>query len=149
LGERLFAPLRLVDRPLGPCVRRPSTFPAPSLSTLRVSFLLSRTFARPGNGKIRGAIRYRQLQPLTIPVYRSSAGVFSTPRIRTPLGPFGSSWSFYRTVSTSDALFVTHGHARVGIRTARSARPRVTLPFGMMTRKRLTHESEDSVSPCR
>jgi hypothetical protein len=45
--------------------------PAPSLSTSRVSFLLSRAFARSGNGKIRGAIRYRQLQPLTIPAYRS------------------------------------------------------------------------------
>jgi hypothetical protein len=35
----------------------------------------------------------------------------------------GTSKSLHRTVSTSDALFVTPRHVRVGIRTARSARP--------------------------
>jgi len=88
----------------------------------------SQAFARPGERKISGAIRYRQLQPLAIPAYRST-GTFSVPRIRTPLGPSRSSWSLHRTVSTSDVLVVTLRHARVGIRTARSARPVVTPPL--------------------
>jgi hypothetical protein len=38
-------------------------------------------------------------------------------------------WSLHRTVSTSDVLVVTLRHARVGIRTARSARPCATPPL--------------------
>lgn len=128
VGRRLFAPLQLVGCPFGLCVRRPSTCLRHRCRRSECLPNLSQAFARPGNEKISGAIRYRQLQPLTIPAYRST-DAFSASRIRTLLGPFGSSRSLHRTVSTSDALLVTRRHARVGIRTARSARPCITPPL--------------------
>lgn len=76
-----------------------------------------------------------------VPAHHSS-GAFFAPRMRTPLGPSRSSKSLHRTVSISDALMVTRGHARVGLfRTARCARPKFLLSCEMGTSRRLTRGS--------
>ena len=52
-----------------------------------------------------------QLRPNTFR-RTTQTDAFSAPRMRTPLDPSRISWSLHRTVSISDALLVTHEHAR-------------------------------------
>jgi hypothetical protein len=71
--------------------------------------------------------------------------------MRTPRGLSGTLKSLHRNVSTSDVLFVTRRHTRVGIRVRPMCCPSVDAPTlrSAEVYVELTCESEDPASPCR
>jgi hypothetical protein len=116
VGERLSAPLRISVRPVGRCVREPSHPEPSSRSKSWVPSLQSRPFAWSGERRVDEAIRCRQLQPSMMRCTSETERLLSRSRMRTPRGPSRTLWSLHRITSTSDVLFVTPRHARVGIR---------------------------------
>jgi hypothetical protein len=100
----------------------PAAVATAAIIVLRIlsAALQPRRFASPGERRVDGAIRCRQLQPIA--VWRTSTtDAFSASRMRTPRGPSRTLWSLHRTVSTSDIPVVTGRHTRVEILFARCA----------------------------
>jgi len=66
VGEQLSAPLRISVRPVGHCVRGPSTRCAIVAFESWVPSPQPRPFAWSGKGRVGGAIRCHQLQPIHV-----------------------------------------------------------------------------------
>jgi len=95
-------------RPIGHCVRGPCTRLRHRRLRNWVPSPQTRPFAWPGEGRVGGAIRCRQLQPITMR-RTSETDAFSAPRMRTPRGPSRTLKSLHRAVSTSDVLLSPAG----------------------------------------